>query len=299
MKLFETFDKPRLQKISHPLFIENKIEVLLLRLDKIHPTVNGNKWFKLKYNLQYAIENNYEGIATFGGQYSNHIYSTAAAANLLKIKSVGIIAGANPKQLSHTLLFAQQNNMQLHFVSRENYRKKAETEQLSEWKNLFPNFYFVPEGGSNNLAVKGVGEVLNFIDFDFDYIVTACGTGGTLAGLANYLKPSQKAIGISVLKGDDKLTTSIQNLIGGNRNFEVITGYHFGGYAKTNDELRKFIQTLYTQNGILLEQVYTAKMMLAVIDLANKKYFKENSSVVLLHTGGLQGLDNSIVNFKK
>lgn len=295
MTLFETFVKPRLQPIFNTSFAENNIEVSLLRLDEIHPTVNGNKWFKLKYNLQYAIENNYEGIATFGGQFSNHIYSAAAAANLLNIKSIGIVAGANPQQLSHTLLFAQEKNMQLHFVSREDYRKKNEEAQLAEWQKLFPQYCFVPEGGTNNLAVKGVGEVLNLIEADFDYIVTACGTGGTLAGLASKIKPSQKAVGISILKGEDQLTNSIKKLIGSDKNFEVITGYHFGGYAKTTDELRKFIQTFYSETGILVEQVYTAKMLLAVIDLAKKKYFKEKSSVVLVHTGGLQGLDKSIL----
>lgn len=287
---------PPLQTIEHAAFEAACLQVKLLRLDTIHPVVNGNKWFKLKHNLLFAAGHSYKGILTFGGQYSNHIHAAAGAANLLGMQSVGIIAGANAHKLTPTLQFALEQNMQLHFVSRHTYRAKHEPEQIKEWQQLFPNYLIVPEGGTNLLAVKGTSEICTLIKEPFDYVVTACGTGGTLAGLANSVEKHQTAIGISVLKGDDLLTPAIETLIGSNKNFRVITGYHGGGYAKVSPELVCFIRTFYSQTGILLEQVYTAKMLMAVIDLAKQHFFKKNSTLVLLHTGGLQGLDTSIVS---
>lgn len=298
MNLIGIIAHPPLQKITHKIFEEKKLSVHLLRLDKIHPTVNGNKWYKLKHNLRYAIQNNYEGILTFGGQFSNHIYATAAAANLSSLKSVGIIGGANALALTSTLHFAKQQGMQLHFISREKYRKKNDYNFLENIKINFPNYHIVPEGGTNQLAIAGTSEIASLIPVDFNFIVTACGTGGTIAGIAKALLPHQKAIGISVLKGEDLLTQKIQELIGGNSNFEIITQYHFGGYAKTTEALRKFMLAFYTESNILLEQVYTAKMLFGTIDLARHNYFPAHSTIILLHTGGLQGLDPKILSIE-
>jgi 1-aminocyclopropane-1-carboxylate deaminase len=286
---------PPLQKITHEVFEEKKLSVHLLRLDKIHPTVNGNKWYKLKHNIHYAIQNNYEGILTFGGQFSNHIYATAAAANLSSLKSVGIIGGANALALTSTLHFAMHQGMQLHFISKEEYRKKGECYFLENIKNNFPNYLIVPEGGTNQLAIAGTSEIASLIPIDFNFIVTACGTGGTIAGIAKALLPHQKAVGISVLKGKDLLTEKIQQLIGGNSNFEILTQYHFGGYAKTTEALRKFMVAFHVATNIPIEQVYTAKMLFGTIDLARHNYFPAHSTVILLHTGGLQGLDHNIL----
>lgn len=291
MLLFDTPLPLASQAIYHPAFEEKNLDVQLLRIDEIHPSISGNKWFKLKYNLDDVVKKKLDGIVTFGGQFSNHIHAMASATDLLGLKSVGIIAGANQSRLTSTLLYAQQKGMELHFVSRAIYRKKHEPAQMAKWQALFPNFGIVPEGGTNHLAIKGAAEIVDFAPANFDYIITACGTGGTLAGLATRLKSHQKAIGVSVLKGEDKLTAFIESFIGKGKNFEVISGYHFGGYAKTTEELKNFIRQFYEEKNILLEQVYTAKMMMSVIDLAQKNYFKKSSKLVLLHTGGLQGLD--------
>ena len=278
-----------LSTIQNDLFSQHQTQVKLLRLDTIHPLVNGNKLFKLKYNLQYAIEYKFDGILTFGGQYSNHIFAAAAAAKQHGLKSVGVVVG-NESQLTSTLQFAQSCGMSLHFVNREAYRQKDNPEFIAHLQNLYPNHYIIPEGGSNELAVKGCAEIPSMIKEDFDYIITACGTGGTLAGLAKGLLPHQKAIGISVLKGEDTLSDAIRNLHGSNclNNWEVISGYHFGGYAKPNVEVNNFINEFYHSTGIQLEHIYTAKMMLAINDLVQNGYLPKGSKIVGLHTGGLQ-----------
>lgn len=278
-----------LTAIQNDIFSRHHTQVKLLRLDAIHPLVNGNKHFKLKYNLQHAIEQKFEGILTFGGQYSNHIFAAAAAAQQHGLKSVGVVVG-NENQLTSTLQFAQSCGMRLHFVSRETYRQKDKPEFIAQLQHLFPNHYIIPEGGSNELAVKGCAEIPSLVEEDFDYIITACGTGGTLAGLAKGIQPHQKAIGISVLKGEDTLSDVIRKLHGNNKfdNWEVITAYHFGGYGKHNVEVNNFIREFYDSTAIQLEHIYTAKMMLAVIDLMQKGYFPLGSKIVTLHTGGLQ-----------
>jgi 1-aminocyclopropane-1-carboxylate deaminase len=288
---------PRLQKILHPTFEEKKLNAWFLRLDEIHPTVNGNKWFKLKYNLEHVLQQGYEGILTFGGQFSNHIYAIAAAAKMAKVKCVGIIGGANPQVLTHTLRFALQQDMHLEFVAKNVYRKKDEPEFVSQLQRSFPRFFVIPEGGTNEWAIKGAAEITSFISIPFDYIITACATGGTLAGLAQSLRPFQKAVGISVLKGENTISGKVSKFIHGTKNFDVITGYDFGGYAKYTPSLIKFMKCFYQENGIPLEQVYTAKMVAGTIDMAQRNYFKTSSTLVLVHTGGMQGLDTSIAPF--
>jgi 1-aminocyclopropane-1-carboxylate deaminase/D-cysteine desulfhydrase-like pyridoxal-dependent ACC family enzyme len=278
-----------LVSIQNEVFSQHQTQVKLLRLDAIHPHVNGNKHFKLKYNLLHAMEQKFDGILTFGGQYSNHIFAAAAATNQHRIKSVGIVVG-NENQLTSTLQFAQSCGMKLHFVNRETYRQKDNPEFITQLKKLYPNHFVIPEGGSNELAIKGCAEIPSLIEEDFDYIITACGTGGTLAGLAKGIQLHQKAIGISVLKGEDTLTDFIKQLHGNNQldNWKVITGYHFGGYAKPNAEVNNFIHEFYQSTGIKFEHIYTAKMMLAIIDLVQKNHFPKGSKIVALHTGGLQ-----------
>jgi len=286
---YDSFKLIALTTIPNEIFSKHHTQVKLLRLDAIHPLVNGNKHFKLKYNLQYAIEQKFDGLLTFGGQYSNHIFAAAAAAQQHGLKSVGVVVG-NEIQLTSTLKFAQSCGMRLHFINRETYRQKDKHEFIANLQHLYPNHYIIPEGGSNELAVKGCSEIPLLIEEDFDYIITACGTGGTLAGLAKGIQAHRKAIGISVLKGEDTLSDAIRRLHGNHQsdNWEVITGYHFGGYAKPNVEVNNFIQEFYDSTAIQLEHIYTAKMMLAIIDLVQKDYFPKDSKIIALHTGGLQ-----------
>ncbi len=285
-KSYELID---LVTIQNEIFTAHQVQVKLLRLDTIHPLVNGNKHFKLKYNLQHALAQKFAGILTFGGQYSNHIFAAAAAAKQFGLKSVGVVVG-NAEQLTSTLQFAQSCGMQLHFVNRNVYRQKEQPDFISKLHTAFPNYYIIPEGGSNELAVKGCAEIPKLVKVDFDFIATACGTGGTLAGLAKGILPHQKAIGISVLKGEDTLSDFIKHLHGLHQlnNWQVISGYHFGGYAKPNDEVNNFIRNFYQASGIQLESIYTAKMMMALMNLTQKGYFAQGSTIVALHTSGLQ-----------
>lgn len=261
----------------------------------LHAQVQGNKWRKLKYNIQHASHNGYNTLLTFGGVYSNHIYATAAAAKWFGFKSIGVIRGSAEAPLTPTLQFALQSGMQLHYVDRETYRQKENPAYLNVLRQQFGDVCILPEGGTNTYALKGVQELVHEIEIDFNYIVTACGTGGTLAGMVSALKPGQKAIGFSALKGEDSLTQNVIRLLElegkyNGQTFEVNFDYHMGGYAKANRALFDFIITFYQTTGIRLEPVYTGKMMMGLFDLIRKGRFAEGSVIVAVHTGGLQGL---------
>ena len=266
---------PIIQKISSNLFLEKKIDVSVLRLDLIHPNVNGNKWFKLKYNLAEAKKQNHDAILTFGGAFSNHIHATAAACKLADIKSIGIIRGEQTSENNSTLSFAKQNGMQLHFVSRDEYRRKDSEEFINELKNKFGNLYLIPEGGNNEFGSKGCEEIISD-DFDFDYLFCACGTNTMFKGLLKKIKPRQKLIGIRVIKSNLE-EPGINN------------DYSFGGYAKHTQELLDFKKQFEKQNNIPLDYVYTAKLFYAVNHLISKDYFEEGAKILIIHSGGLQG----------
>lgn len=286
--------KAFLQKIIFPEKIN--VNVFVKRLDLIHPFVNGNKWFKLKYNLQFAKENNYKTILTFGGAYSNHIHATSAAGKIFGFETIGVIRGEEHLPLNPTLNFASQNGMKLFYISRSDYRKK-DSDEFKNWLfKKFGNVLIVPEGGSNLLAIKGASEIPNLIEIDYDYLITASGTAGTLSGLIVGLQNIKKVVGISVLKGAGFLNKNVENFTYGFSkhkfsNWQIIHDYHFGGYAKINHELISFIKQIEKLNDIILDPIYTGKMLFAVYDLAKKNYFEKNKNIVCLHTGGIQGIE--------
>jgi len=255
-----------------------------------------NKWRKLKYNLIQARQDNSETLLTFGGAYSNHIHAVAAAGNLLGFKTIGIIRGERAVNLSPTLAFAESQGMHLHFVSREAYRNKAEADFVNKLKDNFGEFYLIPEGGSKDLALKGVSEIGDEIEGqipEVNYICSACGTGGTLAGLI--LASGEKDIhilGFPVLKNADWMYQDILKLLQADdvTNWSLNLDYHFGGYAKYNQKLIDFILEFKSEFSIRLEPIYTAKMLFGLFDLIKNDYFPENALIVLLHTCGLQGL---------
>ena len=289
-----------IQELKNSLLSEKQVKAYVLRLDLIHPTIGGNKYFKLKYNLKQAKAEGKNTILSFGGPYSNHIAALAAAGQEFGFKTIGVIRGNELNDESnHTLRLAKQNGMQFHFVDRETYRKKDDINYIESLKQKFGNFYLVPEGGSNALAVKGCREIINYIPIDFDTIMCACGTGGTIAGIALSLNESQKAIGIPVLKGAEFLEKEILQLqsnynemqLKHTKSFcpQLIYDYHFGGYATTSSDLLNFIESFEHEFSIPLDKVYTSKLMFAFYDLINKDFFRPNSKLVLVHTGGLQG----------
>lgn len=287
------FPPSPLQRIAHPLFSYAQVKVWVKRDDLIHPHIQGNKWRKLKENISEAQRVNANTLLTFGGRFSNHIYATAATAKLFNFRSIGVIRGEEPDVYSSTLQFAKQQGMKLVFVSRTAYAQKTDPFFIDSLKAQYGLFYLLPEGGTNELALKGVESVIEEIKQGFDYICTPCGTGGTLAGLVSGLKGKHKVLGFSVLKGEDKLTESVHQLTRSYmgtefENFEINFDYHFGGYAKTDTELLNFIDEFYRDTGIPTEPVYTGKMFYGLLDKIKTGYFPTGSRIVVLHTGGLQ-----------
>ncbi|WP_242929516.1 1-aminocyclopropane-1-carboxylate deaminase/D-cysteine desulfhydrase [Pontibacter vulgaris] len=283
-----------LQKISDPVLQQHGVELWLKREDLLHPTISGNKWRKLKYNLQQARQLAKDTLLTFGGAYSNHIAATAAAGAEFGFKTIGIIRGEEHLPLNPTLSFATFCGMQLQYVSREDYRKKQEPEFLAELSAKYNQPYLIPEGGTNALAVKGCTEIISDIAIDYDYICCASGTGGTIAGIIAGLQGQKQVLGFPALKGGEFLQQEIEQLIlayNGKQysNWQLITDYHFGGYAKVKPELLAFIKQFQEQHHIPLEPVYTGKMLFGIYDLIRQGYFPEGSRVIAIHTGGLQG----------
>ncbi len=285
-----------IQELINELFSKNEVRILVKREDQNHSCVSGNKWWKLKYNLEEAMRLKHNMLLTFGGAYSNHIYATAAAGRELGLKTIGVIRGEETLPLNHTLSFAKNCGMHLHYVSREAYRKKSEAHFIESLKKQFGNFYLIPEGGTNSLAVKGSAELAKQLtnEINFDYLCLPIGTGGTMAGMIEGLDLSKKIIGFSVLKGGEFLVKEINQLLSRPKdNWTVQLDYHFGGYAKTSVELKKFIEEMKTQHQLPLDEIYTAKMLWGVFDLITKNSFKRRSTILVLHTGGLQ---QSVVN---
>jgi 1-aminocyclopropane-1-carboxylate deaminase len=279
------------QSVQIEIAQAKEISLVIKREDVLHPEVSGNKFRKLKYNLIAAKEQCADTLLTFGGAFSNHIAATAAAGKEFGFNTIGIIRGdelTDKVAENPTLSFAQQCGMQFKFISRQQYRKKMNPDFLAQLKNEFGNFYMLPEGGTNDLAIKGCEEILTEEDENFDCICVAVGTGGTIAGLINSAKKHQKILGFPALKGDF-LRNEI-SLLTSNKNWQLMTNYHFGGYGKINDKLITFINQFKEEANIPLDPIYTGKMLFGIIDLIRKDYFKKGSKIVAVHTGGLQGI---------
>ena len=283
---------PQQESFNQQIDFENlyKIELYIKREDVLHDEISGNKFRKLKYNLEEAKRLGHTKLLTFGGAYSNHIAAVAAAGRDFGFETIGIIRGEElaEKYLENlTLKKASENGMQFYFVTRTQYRDKTNPDFLAELNQQFGNLYLIPEGGTNELAVKGCEEILTEEDKMFDFICCAVGTGGTISGIINSLKPHQKALGFPALKGDF-LFDEIQKYAK-NDQWDLITDYHVGGYAKVNDELKSFIFSFTDKHSIPLEPIYTGKMLFGITELINKGYFPKNSKILAVHTGGLQG----------
>lgn len=281
------------------LTFPNSISMYMKREDLIHPIVSGNKFRKLKYNLIQAKIENQDTLLTFGGAFSNHIAAVAFAGKEQNFKTIGIIRGEELRNKifeNPTLQFAQDCGMQLEFVTREAYRQKTELGFLENLSAKFGAFYLIPEGGTNELAIKGCEEILSDEDASFDYICCSIGTGGTITGIINSLLPHQKVLGFPALKGEfleDEIRIFAQN-----ENWDVITDYHFGGYGKVSLELIAFMNQFYKESQIPLDPIYTAKMVYGVMNLIEKNYFPKKSKILLIHTGGIQGIQGMNLKLK-
>ncbi|CAM2947940.1 1-aminocyclopropane-1-carboxylate deaminase [Flavobacterium succinicans] len=277
------------QKITYEL--PNGITLEIKREDLLHPFVSGNKFRKLKYNVLQAKAENHSVLLTFGGAFSNHIAAVAYAGKEQGFETIGVIRGDELRDKiseNPTLSFAQECGMRFEFVTREAYRHKTDAAFIEELKAQFGSFYLVPEGGTNDLAVKGCEEILTELDADFDFVCCAVGTGGTISGLINSALPHQKVLGFPALKGDF-LQDEIRNFVQ-DKNWELQTDYHFGGYGKVTAEFIEWMNWFYAQTGIPLDPIYTGKMVFGVMDLIQRNYFPPNSKILMIHTGGLQGI---------
>lgn len=282
---------PEIQSEIQFLTKINEVELHILREDQIHPSISGNKFRKLKYNLEEFSKGNYDAILTFGGAYSNHISATAAAGKEFNIPTIGIIRGEELSEKiaeNPTLSFAQKAGMKLKFISREQYRNKSNPEFLEKLKSEFGNIYILPEGGTNELAIKGCEEILNENTREFNYIACAVGTAGTISGIVKSSENQQIILGFPALKDSGFLSDEI-NRFTNRSNFKLIKDYHFGGYAKVNNELLEFINDFKRQFGVTLDAVYTGKMMFGIFQLIQNGFFPKGTKILAVHTGGIQG----------
>ena len=293
------FFPPLIQQINSEICAIADVKLYVLRLDLMHSHINGNKWFKLKYNLVEAKEKNFSTILTFGGAYSNHIYATAAAGNIFGFRTIGLIRGEENIPLNRTLEFAVAQGMELVYIDRQTYKKRHTEELQNQLKQRFGEVFMIPEGGCNLNGMRGCIEILQTVR-GFDTICLACGTGTTLAGMTLSLSQEQRVIGFPVLKGGDFLKEDINNLltnylasglptpVNSPAPWQLVSDYHFGGYAKVTNKLKLFCQDFQQQHDIPLDYIYTGKMFYGVMDLIAKGFFK-SESLLLIHTGGLQG----------
>ncbi|HEY4936937.1 MAG TPA: pyridoxal-phosphate dependent enzyme [Puia sp.] len=278
---------------DHPGFRQNDLQAEILRLDKIHPDISGNKWFKLKYFLERARLTNKKKLISFGGAYSNHILALAAAARINGLISIGYIHGEESAKLSHTLLAAKEYGMELRFLCRPDYNQKKKSATLNSTDENEPDALFIPEGGAGTDGIRGAEEILSVLGLTrFSHICCAVGTGTTLAGLINSAGSHQKKIGVSVLKGThdfEPLNISWIKNQAGLGNVQMIHADHFGGYAKHNQFLIDFMNMTYAESGIPTDFVYTGKLFYSISRMAAEKAFPAGSRILILHTGGLQG----------
>lgn len=294
------------QKIRTSFLEKAGVQLDIKREDLIHPVVSGNKFRKLKYNIRQAKAEGFKTLLTFGGAYSNHIAATAAAGKLCGFETIGIIRGAElAVDLEHTLKtnatlrFASENGMQFHFISRASYSNKTSAEFEEELHQKFGSCYSIPEGGTNALAVQGCEEVLTSADVSYDYIACAVGTGGTVSGIINSAGLHQTVLGYPALRGNF-LSTEIEKYTS-KTNWKLVTDYHFGGYGKLNTALVAFINEFRLETGVLLDPLYTGKMLFGIYDQIRNGFFSKNTRILAIHTGGIQGISgiNEILKKKR
>ncbi len=279
-----------LERVHDRRLAEAGVQLWLKRDDLIHADLPGNKWRKLKYNLRAALDQGHRTLLTFGGAYSNHLRATAAAGHYTGLDTIGVIRGEPHDPLNWSLRYAVTHGMRLRYLDRATYRRKSDPEMIAALHRELGDFYLLPEGGSNELAVRGCAELPAEIGPDFGVICCPCGTGGTLAGIAAGLKPGQYAIGFAVLKGGEFLTPTVEQLqlsaIGAvSANWHIEYGFHFGGYARTTPGLTTFIDRFQEQHALRLDRIYTAKMMFGIFALAQRGVFPPGTRIIAVITG--------------
>ena len=294
-----------LQRISDANDSPHSINLWIKREDLIHPQLSGNKWHKLRFNLQHAKESGLNGVISFGGAFSNHLHALAWAGQQQGLKTVGVVRGELTEPLNPTLADCKRWGMSLIPVSREEYRRRADQVIINRLRASFPDHLLLPEGGANDFAIQGCQQWALEIQQqlpNIDYLCVASGTGATLAGLIAGLPPKVKVLGFPVLKGDSELASRLENWLAPYSNharWRIIENYHFGGYAKVTQELVQFIDAWQAKTRIPIEPIYTGKLLYGVMKLLEADYFPADSNVVVVHSGGMQGLRGMQAKLKK
>lgn len=276
----------------HQDWLQGKVVAIdILRLDLIDPVISGNKWYKLKYNLQYAKHKGHHTILTFGGAYSNHLVAAAAAANQFGLRAIGIVRGNDGGELTETLKQCSEYGMQLHFVSREEYSKKDDAFWLQSIATRFGHPFIIPEGGANEQGRLGAEDIASLIPSSYSHVAVSVGSGTTFIGLRNALPVSQTLLGLAPMKNGRYLENEIAQHLreDQNSNWQLFDRWHFGGFGKWNDDLLQFMNVFYESNSIPLDIVYTSKMMYGLSDLLKENFFPAYAKVLCIHSGGLQG----------
>lgn len=284
------------QIIEHPLFTKHKVTVYVKRDDLIHPVISGNKWRKLKYNLQHAITSGYLGVISFGGGYSNHLHALAYACHQIQLPVIGLVRGEQHYQNNATLKQAKHWGMSLRFMDRKTYQQRNDETFLTMLTARYPGYFLIPEGGTNPLALKGVSELSEELNrqVEFDTIITPVGSAGTLSGIITGDKQQHSILGIAVLKQAEYLHKHIHTLLQSQQcnaqNWQLLTQYHGGGYAKFSHEDLTKMRAFSHATQLPIEPIYSGKMFLALLSLIEQGFFSAGQRIVALHTGGLQGL---------
>lgn len=286
------FARSILTPINDPALSGRQLQLCIKRDDLLHPVISGNKWRKLKYNLNHALYSGADTLISMGGAYSNHLHALAFVGKALGIKTRAFVRGEQPACLNPTLHDLQKWGMQLEFISRSDYRQLRQFKAHDSLPDLKPGEYWLPEGGATELAMQGVAEIIPEIDTEFDVLLVACGTGTTLAGLIAASPDHAQVLGVAALKGGDFLYQDVLQLLVERQTaarWDILLDYHCGGFGKITPTLTAFMRQFQERHKVPLEPIYTAKTLLAFYDLVQQGYFKAGSRIILLHTGGLQG----------
>jgi len=291
-QLIQPFDPFALDPCSESSLYREGLSWGFLRLDLIHPAVSGNKWFKLKHNLRYAIDKGCKSVLTFGGAYSNHLHATAAAAREYGLKAIGLVRGMSASvNLTPTLATCKELGMDIVFIAREEYSRKDDIEYLRQLKERYPDSFIIPEGGANEQGRAGAEEIAAFIPSSYSHVCVSVGTGTTFVGLRNGLHHSQSLLGFVPLRGGSYLKSHIRNHLYHDKDnhWILFDDYHFGGFGRSTDQLIDFMNSFFSQTSIPLDVVYTSKMMFGIGELLRSSFFPSGSRILCVHTGGLQG----------
>lgn len=279
-----------IQPLDNRWFGKRVVAVDVLRLDLLHPVISGNKWYKLKGNIRFAIDEGYESVLTFGGAYSNHLVATAAAAKMARLKSVGIVRGTYAEtNLTPTLQDCKAYGMELGFLPREEYELKTNADFLTNLSNKFENPFIIPEGGANQQGRDGAASIADLILSGYSHICVSVGSGTTFIGLRNALSDSQTLLGFVPMKGGAYMEKEVRQYIERNKSWRLFDDWHFGGFGKHPSVLIDFMNEFYRQHSIPLDVVYTGKMMAGVQALIQADFFSPDARILCIHTGGLQG----------